>query len=234
MCRVVLLVSSLFLVACGTVDPPPGGTGESTSMDSVGASETGSATSQQTVGDDESGECDSCFVDFPCDGSEDRCLDETTLETHVTVPCEQTQQCAGACYCSGASCEPIEPTVCESDELCVQSNSPEGVSPSTTGSCASVEGLCGGPDGLTCDDGEFCDYVGGLCPECLGDPAGCGPGSPVARCRERPAAEFECPELGDNGLPLTPQCGCDGVTYLSECHRIQAGAALDHVFDCMP
>jgi hypothetical protein len=29
-----------------------------------------------------------------------------------------------------------------------------------------------------------------------------------------------------------PVCGCDGVTYETDCHRMQAGAALDHTGAC--
>ncbi|MCA9705774.1 MAG: hypothetical protein KDK70_07995, partial [Myxococcales bacterium] len=44
--------------------------------------------------------------------------------------------------------------------------------------------------------------------------------------------DFECPALDEEGMPPLPRCGCDGVTYLSECHRLQAGVALEGPLEC--
>lgn len=76
----------------------------------------------------------------------------------------------------------------------------EGVCPPTVG------GVCGGDDG-DCPEGEACDVQGceaGAAGQCVLLPAGCA----ASESREDAV------------------CGCDGMTYASDCERLLAGAAL--------
>jgi hypothetical protein len=54
------------------------------------------------------------------------------------------------------------------------------------------------------------------------DVRSCGDGA-TGVCVPRPA---ECPAI------WAPVCGCDGVTYGSDCQRLQAGMELDHEGEC--
>ena len=72
--------------------------------------------------------------------------------------------------------------------------------------------ICGGIQGLPCDDGELCLLPEGGC--CCDFQGLCVP------------IPEECPETCD------PVCGCDGQTYRNACQAIQAGSSIDHVGPC--
>lgn len=246
---------SSFLVACGPVVPVgegATGTGSSSGVDpgtvtghgSVDdASTVGASTAEVSTGADVSGtgssdtassttgECTTiCVLDFPCHGMEQACVDASTIEVFVTVWCEDAEECAGACGCWGGKCEARDPEPCPEGTWCVDQYHP--TLDDAGAACLSPRGLCGGPDGLVCGDDELCEYAGGLCPACVDEPAGCGPGSPLGICVPRPTLDAVCPELDRDGTPLDPQCGCDGITYLSECHRRREGVASSYPGEC--
>ncbi len=72
---------------------------------------------------------------------------------------------------------------------------------------------CGGPEGIGCVDGSFCESPDGSC-----DPWAFG------ACVEVPVGW--CPEY------YSPQCGCDGITYGNPCERRQARVGLRHPGEC--
>lgn len=74
-------------------------------------------------------------------------------------------------------------------------------------------GVCGGPDGIACPAGEFCDLGTG----------NCGLADALGTCRPRPPA---C------GRQYDPVCGCDGRTYENPCEAARAGVTVDHAGAC--
>lgn len=214
----MLLAASL---GCGTIDPKDdsgtasdGGTAEAGTAE-AGTAEASTATATGASEGDSTGHCSGeCFADFPCTGSEARCVDPLTIEVYVDVPCDEGV-CLGSCSCQGSSCMLQGQEPCPAGTWCLDAN--------LGASCQAPEGLCGGPDGQECAADELCEYATGLCPACVDDPVGCGPGSPVGVCVPRPPPDEACPELDPEGNPFDPQCGCDGVYYASECERRQAG-----------
>jgi hypothetical protein len=77
-----------------------------------------------------------------------------------------------------------------------------------------VAGPCGGPGGASCEQGFACNVVDRTCR-----------GTDVpGRCVPVPA---QCPPAKE------PVCGCDGVTYASDCERLHAGAILARSGACV-
>ncbi len=81
--------------------------------------------------------------------------------------------------------------------------------------CEPVTNTCGGFVGGTCASGLVCDDFPGMCGwadapgQCVAVSADCGDGTAGA-----------------------PVCGCDGATYTSDCHRLQAGVGKDYDGAC--
>ena len=73
---------------------------------------------------------------------------------------------------------------------------------------------CGGIQGLTCPEGQFCD---------IDTPNACDGADLSGTCRTTPQV---CTRQWD------PVCGCDGITYSNDCERRAAKVQLDHPGAC--
>ncbi len=86
-----------------------------------------------------------------------------------------------------------------------------GVSVSHPGECGQI---CGGIQGLACDDGEYCRYE----PDAL-----CGAADQTGVCEVMPEV---CTE------EFAPVCGCDDQTYDNACFAARAGVSVVHDGAC--
>lgn len=73
--------------------------------------------------------------------------------------------------------------------------------------------FCGGVAGFACGEGQFCDQ----------EPGQCNTADAGGTCVAKPEV---CIEI------YQPVCGCDGVTYGNDCHRMSAGATKRHDGEC--
>lgn len=93
-----------------------------------------------------------------------------------------------------------------------------GVSAASLGECEapSTGGDCGGLLGLSCADGEFCNFP---------VEAICGAADATGVCEVIPQA---CTR------ELNPVCGCDGSTYSNACIARSAGVSVSSLGECAP
>lgn len=75
--------------------------------------------------------------------------------------------------------------------------------------------LCGGIQGLECEDPEYCDW----------DDDSCGAADNAGACLPRPS---DCDRQG----PAV--CGCDGMRYDNACLAARAGADVSALSSCGP
>jgi hypothetical protein len=87
----------------------------------------------------------------------------------------------------------------------------------SNGASAKVGAKCGGFFQPWCGPNEFCQKPTGLCfaPDIGG------------KCAAKPEV---C--IYRRGVFYIPACGCDGVTYRSNCERMKAGVSLKHFGHC--
>ena len=172
------------------------------------------------------GACEYCWAD---DGN---CSPPTN--PCATVLCAPGTQCElQQVHCIRAPCPPIPicrpiPNPCATPDSCgvrcdycpsgqictavIKSCQPDGSCSARVPMCD--EQRCGTRGAPECGDFEFCD---------LGDSPLCGALDHGGVCREQPTAD-SCYETFD-GLAL-PVCGCDDVTYGSECLAHAAGVSV--------
>lgn len=166
-----------------------------------------------------------CSVDFPCRVSAACDPDDPSVRWELeTIPCEQV---CDTSQCSGATCRRDDES-CASGEVCVGSGTEAG---EVEASCTAESETCGGPDGRTCDDGEFCEYGGALA-EQSGLVA--GPGGDAIACEPDRDIYGRCVEIPEDceSAEGRPVCGCDGTTYANDCERKKAGVGLAHEGEC--
>lgn len=179
-------------------------------------------------GSDDTGSEEDCdgeaWVDFPCGPCEAVCDSPYDINRGRTIACEELYP--DACYCSGATCDPWggTPRHCGEGNGCLES---KRVPDCPSAECRPLNELCGGPDDLGCGRGQYCEYALGRCPDCGETSESVCPGeerAPFGYCRDR-VDEATC-------VPAFDICGCDGVTYPSDCHRQAAGVPARSVGAC--
>ncbi len=123
----------------------------------------------------------------------------------------------GFCLARPTDCPPSSDRVCGCDGMTYESACAAhaaSVSVAHAGDCPPVEPEnCGGPNGVTCWPGKFCNTDGE-----------CGASGAWDSCEVIPDS---CPE------DPRPVCGCDGETYASYCAAHAAGVSVASEWPCL-
>lgn len=118
---------------------------------------------------------------------------------------------SGECKAPPTTCPSISEPVCGCDQKTYKSAceaQKAQVSIFAKGECS-----CGGPDGVACEEGRYCQFASGAC---------LGP-SPTGACKQPPA---QCTGV------KSPVCGCDGVIYDNACAAAKAQVSITGTMSC--
>ena len=118
---------------------------------------------------------------------------------------------SGACVTPPATCTALSSPVCGCDRktytsACEASKARMPIF--SAGECS-----CGGPDGLACEDGRYCQLPLGAC---------LGPNA-IGSCKLPPT---DCTSV------KSPVCGCDGVVYDNACQAAAAKVSITGTMTC--
>ncbi len=123
----------------------------------------------------------------------------------------------GVCSTPTEVCAEIFAPVCGCDDVTYGNEceaNAAGTSAAANGPCEGDERACGGREGQTCNDNEYCEYE-------LQDM--CGAADATGVCKAQPEV---CTE------EVNPVCGCDGETYNNACAANQAGTGVMSLGEC--
>jgi hypothetical protein len=167
--------------------------------------------------------CDPCPPPSPagmaCGGPDDVACASGFVCDRTDPLC--TEHAAGSCVAVPDGCVDDGHPVCGCDGVTYTSNCDRlraGVAASRVGACDPPAPTCGLIDGSDCPPGSFCDFPTGICGE--------GQGGICRPMRAEPCNM--CSAFVDG-----PVCGCDSVTYPTECDRQAAGVAKYYAGACV-